>query len=132
MTGEVKMAEGVKCACEAAILGLYACAGGSNVGQMANKVAVELTKKGKGKIMCTVGIGGDVPGIIKSTEGTDEIIVIDGCALVCAKKTLERAGFTVDKSIVITELGMKKSGKLDMEETEVNDIMAKVEEALKI
>lgn len=132
MAGEIKMAEGVKCACEAAIVGLYACAGGSNVGQMANKVAVELTKQGKGKIMCTVGIGGDVPGIIKSTEGTDEIIAIDGCALVCAKKTLELAGFTVDKSIVITELGMKKGGKLDLEETELNEIMAKVESVLGI
>lgn len=132
MAEEIKMAEGVKCACEAAIVGLYACAGGSNVGQMANKVAVELTKQGKGKIMCTVGIGGDVPGIIKSTEGTDEIIAIDGCALVCAKKTLERAGFTVDKSIVITELGMKKGGKLDLEETEVNEIMTKAEGALGI
>ncbi|HML26842.1 MAG TPA: putative zinc-binding protein [Methanomethylovorans sp.] len=130
MAGEIKMAEGVKCACEAAIVGLYACAGGSNVGQMANKVAVELTKKGNGKIMCTVGIGGDVPGILKSTEGTDEIIAIDGCALVCAKKTLERAGFKVDKSIVITELGMKKGGKLDLEETEVNEIVAKVENSL--
>ena len=116
MAEEIKMAEGVKCACEAAIVGLYACAGGSNVGQMANKIAVELTKKGKGKIMCTVGIGGDVSGIIKSTEGTDEIITIDGCALVCAKKTLERAGFTVDKHIILSELGMKKNKELDLNE----------------
>jgi uncharacterized metal-binding protein len=130
MVGEIKMAEAVKCACEAANIGLYACSGGSNVGQMANIVAVELTKKGKGKIMCTVGIGGNVPGIIKSTEGTDKIVAIDGCSLVCAKKSLERAGFTIDKSIVITELGMKKGGKLDLEETEVNEIMAKVETAL--
>ena len=132
MGGEIKMAEGVKCACEAAIVGLYACAGGSNVGQMANKVAVELTKQGKGKIMCTVGIGGDVPGIIKSTEGTDEIIAIDGCALVCAKKTLERAGFTVDKHVILSELGMKKNKELDLNENEINEIMAKVEEALRI
>ena len=132
MAEEIKMAEGVKCACEAAIVGLYACAGGSNVGQMANKIAVELTKKGKGKIMCTVGIGGDVSGIIKSTEGTDEIITIDGCALVCAKKTLERAGFTVDKHIILSELGMKKNKELDLNENEVNEIMAKVESALGI
>ena len=132
MAEEIKMAEGVKCACEASIVGLYACAGGSNVGQMSNKVAVELTKKGKGKIMCTVGIGGDVSGIIKSTEGTDEIITIDGCALVCAKKTLERAGFTVDKHIILSELGMKKNKELDLNENEVNEIMAKVESALGI
>ncbi|WP_321420711.1 putative zinc-binding protein [uncultured Methanomethylovorans sp.] len=132
MAEEIKMAGGVKCACEAAIVGLYACAGGSNVGQMANRVAVDLTKKGKGKIMCTVGIGGNVPGILKSTEGTDEIVAIDGCPLVCAKKSLELAGFIVDKSIVITEMGMKKGGKLDLEEAEVNEIMAKVESVLGI
>jgi uncharacterized metal-binding protein len=127
-----KMSEGVKCACEAANVGLYACAGGSNVGQMANKVAVELTKKGKGKIMCTVGVGGNVPGIIKSTEGTDEIIAIDGCALLCAKKSLERAGFTVDRHVILSELGMKKNKDLDLNENEINDIMAKVEEVLGI
>ncbi|WP_407354912.1 putative zinc-binding protein [Methanolobus sp. WCC5] len=130
MAEDIKIAEGVKCACEAAIIGLYACAGGSNVGQMANKVAVELTKQGKGKIMCTVGIGGQVPGIIKSTEGTDEIIAIDGCPLLCAKKSLELAGFTVDKGIVISELGMKKGGSLDLEESDVSEMMSKVETAL--
>lgn len=130
MAEELKMVEREKCACEAAIIGLYACVGGSNVGQMANKVAVELTKQGKGKIMCTVGIGGGVPGIIKSTEGTDVIIAIDGCPLLCAKKSLERAGFTVDKSIVITELGMKKGEKLDLEESEVKEMLTKVEDAL--
>ncbi len=83
-------------------------------------------------IMCTVGIGGDIPGIIKSAEGTDEIIAIDGCALVCAKKTLERAGFTVDKHVILSELGMKKNKELDLNENEANEIMAKVEEALKI
>ncbi len=45
------------------------------------KVAVELTKKGKGRMMFTVGIGGRIPGILKSTEGTDMIIAIDGCSL---------------------------------------------------
>jgi uncharacterized metal-binding protein len=80
--------------------------------------------------MCTVGIGGAVPGIIKSTEGTDEIIAIDGCPLLCAKKSLELAGFTVDKSIVITELGMKKGGNLDMEESNVIEMMSKVQTAL--
>ncbi len=130
MAGELKTAEGAKCACEAAVIGLYACAGGSNVGQMANKVAVELTKEGKGKIMCTVGVGGNIPGILKSTEGTDEIIAIDGCPLLCAKKSLELAGFTVDKSIVITELGMKKGGSLDLQDSDVNEVMAKVEDAL--
>lgn len=123
------MAE-ANCACETAIIGIYACAGGSNVGQMSNRVAVELTRQGKGKIMCTAGIGGKVPGIIKSTEGTDEIIAIDGCALICARKSLELAGFTIDKHIVLTELGMQKDKDLDLQENEVREIMARVQSAL--
>jgi uncharacterized metal-binding protein len=130
MADEVKMAGTVRCACEAAVVGLYACSGGSNVGQMANKVAVELTKQGKGKMMCTVGIGGAVQGIMKSTEGTDEIIAIDGCHLVCARKSLELAGFTVDKHVVLTELGMQKNKELDLEENEVKEIISKVGNAL--
>ncbi|MDI3540084.1 MAG: hypothetical protein PWR29_30 [Methanolobus sp.] len=39
------MAKNAKCACEAANIGLYACAGGSNAGQMSNIVAVELTRQ---------------------------------------------------------------------------------------
>jgi uncharacterized metal-binding protein len=77
-----------------------------------------------------VGIGGKVPGILKSTEETDEIIAIDGCALICAKKSPELAGFTVDKHIVLTELGMQKNKDLDLQESEVKEIMTRVENAL--
>ncbi|WP_462272252.1 hypothetical protein [Methanohalophilus sp.] len=41
------MTEKPTCACEAAIIGLYICSGSSDVGQMPNKIAVELTKQGK-------------------------------------------------------------------------------------
>lgn len=132
MAGEVKMAEGVKCACEAANIGLYACSGASNVGQMANKIAVELTKKGRGRMMCTAGIGSRIPGIMKSTEGTDEIFVIDGCSLNCTKKSLELAGFTVGTHVVLTELGIAKNKQLDVDANEINEVLIKVEEALGI
>ncbi|MCQ6963162.1 zinc-binding protein [Methanolobus chelungpuianus] len=124
------MATAAKCACEATVTGLYACAGACNVGQMANKIAVELTKQGKGRMMCTAGIGARIPGIMKSTEGTDEIIAIDGCALTCARKSLELAGFTVNKHVVLTELGMQKNKDLDLQENEVSAVMARVGSAL--
>lgn len=132
MAGEVKMAEGVKCACEAANVGLYACSGASNVGQIANQIAIELAKQGKGRMMCTAGIGGRISGIMKSTEGTDEIVVIDGCSLNCTRKSLELAGFTVNTHIVLTELGVVKNKQLDVDKNEVNEILAKVEEDLEI
>lgn len=132
MVDGLKMAEGVKCACEAANIGLYACSGASNVGQIANQIAIELTKKGKGRMMCTAGIGGRIPGIMKSTEGTDEIIVIDGCSLNCTKKSLELAGFTIGNHIVLTELGVAKNKQLDVDTNEVNELLIKLEKTLGI
>jgi uncharacterized metal-binding protein len=34
------------------------CSGGSNVGQLSNQAAVELTQEGFGKMFCLAGIGG--------------------------------------------------------------------------
>jgi uncharacterized metal-binding protein len=106
---------------EAANIGLYACSGASNVGQIANKVAIELTNKGKGRMMCTTGIGGRITGIMRYTEGTDEIVVIDGCSLNCTRKSLELAGFTVDTNVVLTELGVVKNKQLDVDTNTVNE-----------
>ncbi|WP_370575885.1 putative zinc-binding protein [Methanomethylovorans sp.] len=132
MAEKVKMAEGAKCACEAANIGLYACSGASNVGQMANQVAVELTKQGKGRMMCTAGIGGRIPGIMKSTEGADVIVAIDGCSLNCTKQSLELAGFTVCTHVVLTELGVAKNKHLDVDANEVSEILVKLEKSLGI
>jgi uncharacterized metal-binding protein len=126
------MVETVKCACEAANIGLYACSGASNVGQMANRIAIELTKQGKGRMICTAGIGGRIPGIMKSTEGTDKIVVIDGCSLNCTRKSLELAGFTVDTHIVLTELGVAKNKQLDVDANEMNKLLTKFEKSVVI
>ena len=60
------MAEETKCSCGSANVGIFACSGASNVGQIANKIAVELTKQEVGKMMCTVGIGGRINGLLRS------------------------------------------------------------------
>ncbi|MFA0822856.1 MAG: putative zinc-binding protein [Methanomethylovorans sp.] len=126
------MEETVKCACEAANIGLYACSGASNVGQLANRLAIELTKNGKGRMMCTAGIGGRIPGIMKSTEGTDVIIAIDGCSLNCTRRSLELAGFTVNTHVVLTELGVAKNKQLDVDSNEVSEVLVKLDKVLGI
>ena len=39
---------------------LMACSGGSNVGQLSNEVARQLTVEGKGSMSCLAGVGGHV------------------------------------------------------------------------
>lgn len=41
--------------CKGSDVKVFACAGGSNVGQLTNSAAVEVTKEGKGKMYCLAG-----------------------------------------------------------------------------
>ncbi len=124
------MAEETKCSCGSANVALFPCAGAANVGQLSNKVAIELEKQGIGNLMCTSGIGARAPGIMKSAEASDRIIAVDGCPVNCASKTLELAGFKVDRQIVISELGVKKTRDRNPEDEEVAEVLGKVMEIL--
>jgi uncharacterized metal-binding protein len=68
--------------------------------------------------MCIAGIGARAPGLMKSAETSDRIIAIDGCPVNCASKTLELAGFKVDRHIVISEFGIKKTKEKELKEDE--------------
>jgi uncharacterized metal-binding protein len=99
---------------------VFACSGGSDVGELADRAARRLDRDGVAQMYCLAGIGGDVSGIVKTTEAADAVLVIDGCSVNCGKKTLQRAGFQRLKNICITDLGFRKG------ETEVNAAAAAV------
>jgi uncharacterized metal-binding protein len=124
------MAENVKCGCSDANVAIFPCVGASNVGQLSNRIAIELDKKGIGNLMCTVGIGARALGLMKSAEASDRIIAIDGCPVNCASKTLELAGFKVDSHIIISELGIKKTKDKELKENEVSEVLEKTLEIL--
>jgi uncharacterized metal-binding protein len=98
---------------------ILACSGGSNVGQIANQVAVDLTVEGLGKMFCLAGIGGEVERIVQSTRDTERILAIDGCPLGCAQKALERMGITHHRTLVLTDLGIEKTENLPLEDEQV-------------
>jgi len=119
------MAEEAKCACGSTNVAIFSCAGASNVGQISNKIAIELEKQNVGNLMCTAGIGARAPGLMKSAEASDRIIAIDGCPVNCASKTLELAGFKVDRHIVISELGIKKNKDKNLKDNEISEALEK-------
>ncbi len=57
---------------------ILSCSGGSNVGQLSNQAAVELTREGVGKMFCLAGIGGGLTGFIQSARDVSQMVVIDG------------------------------------------------------
>lgn len=124
------MAEKGKCSCCGENIAIFPCVGASNVGQLSNKIAIELDKKEIGNLMCTAGIGARASGIMKSAEASDRIIAIDGCPVNCASKTLELAGFKVDSHIIISEFGIKKTKERELKEDEASEALKKTLEIL--
>lgn len=101
---------------------ILACAGGSNVGQLSNQAAVELTQEGFGKLFCLAGIGAHLSGFVQSSRDIPQLVVIDGCEVACAKKVLEEAEVPVRGYLVITEMGIEKNKDLNLNGVEVEKV----------
>ncbi len=96
------------CACGSEPLMILACSGGSNVGQLTNQAAVELTREGQGKMFCLAGIGAQLPPMVKAGAKASGVVVLDGCPIGCAKKIMENAGLSPGRYVVVTDLGIEK------------------------
>ena len=106
---------------------ILACSGGSNVGQLSNQGAVELTQEGFGKMFCLAGIGGHLSGFVQSAKDVPQMIAIDGCDIGCAKAILEHAEIPIKSYLVLTDLGIEKTKDFNLKKKEVK----KVKEAIK-
>ncbi len=97
------------CACEGGVILIFPCSGAADVGEISDRAARNLSAQGHGKMFCLAGIGGNISGMIASAKGADRVLVIDGCELDCAKKTMEERGIDGYHHFRVTDLGMEKS-----------------------
>ncbi len=109
---------------------ILACSGGSNVGQLSNQAAVELTREGVGKMFCLAGIGGQLSGFVQSARDVSEMVVIDGCSVGCAKAILENAQVPLKTYLVLTDLGIEKNKNFDLRPRGYPKVKDAVKEAL--
>ena len=110
---------------------LFACSGGSNVGQISNDAAKALDQLGQGSFFCLIGVGAQLPNFVEriKKDGTT-IVAIDGCGVACAKKALENVGATADAYVVVTELGIEKGHHFNHTQEEVGKTAQAVVDAL--
>lgn len=101
---------------------ILACAGGSNVGQLSNQAAVELTQEGFGKLFCLAGIGAHLSGFVQSARDIPQLVVIDGCEVGCAKGILEQAEVPVRGYLVLTDLGLEKNKNFNLNREELKKV----------
>ncbi len=121
----------ISCACGEAPKLIFACSGAADVGHISDLVARKLTAEGVGKMFCLAGIGGRVSGIMKTTEAAAKILVIDGCPLNCAGRSLEEAGFTEFEHLELVDLGMAK-GQTEVSDKAVRKVAAVAIEKLNV
>jgi len=87
---------------------LYACSGGANVAEIADRAARALMAEGRGSMFCLAGLGADIQGMVQTARDADLNLVIDGCPMDCAKKIFDRHGITDYVQVKVTDLGIEK------------------------
>lgn len=112
------------CSCSGGPKLIFACSGAADVGAIADRAARKMTQDGVGKMFCSVGIGGRVSGIMKTTESADKILAIDGCPLNCVKNSLDLAGFKNYQHLQLADLGLEKC-KSPVTEENIDKVAAK-------
>lgn len=87
---------------------VFPCSGAADVGEVADRAARELSRRGVADMYCLAGISGRVSGIVATTRAASKILAIDGCPQDCVRKTLELAGFTGFRHLKLHEIGLAK------------------------
>ena len=96
---------------------IFPCSGAADVGEISDRVARKLTRDGVGKMFCLAGLGGHIESFLKNTQAAGIILVIDGCPVDCAKKTLEHADFNEFLHYRVTDLDCEKGKSPATDET---------------
>ncbi len=109
---------------------ILACSGGSNVGQLSNQAAVELTREGFGKMFCLAGVGGQLSGFVQPARDIQRMVAIEGCSIGCAKACLENSNVPLKTYFVLTGLGFEKNKDLELKPQEVSMVKEAVRQAL--
>ena len=109
---------------------VYSCSGCSSAAQMANHVALQLDRRGVAEMSCIAGVGGDVPHLVNIAQSGRRIIALDGCALACARRCLERHAIVPDGYHLLSKYGVKKRFHADFDPLEAEQVIARVTEEI--
>ena len=108
----------------------YACSGGANVAEIADRAARELMFAGKGSMFCLAGLGAGIEGMIQTARDADLNVVIDGCPMDCAKKIFDKCDVSNYVQIKVTDLGIEKTKGVRADDGQVAVVVKKVQDVL--
>lgn len=88
---------------------VFACSGASNLGQLANGIAVRLDETGFAEMSCAEAVGIEAGAPYAAALSGRPVIAISGCPLACADRLLVEHGVTVTSSVQLENRGVLKA-----------------------
>ncbi|HUW86254.1 MAG TPA: putative zinc-binding protein [Methanoregula sp.] len=103
---------------------IFPCAGQANVGQLTNLAALQLTEEGYGNIACMALLTIGSENLVANAMNADEVVILDGCPMLCAKKIAGSQGIPAGQHLVMTELGIIKGPSKSYTDDDIEKIVA--------
>ncbi|MDD1685138.1 MAG: putative zinc-binding protein [Methanoregula sp.] len=103
---------------------IFPCAGQANVGQLTNLAALQLTDEGYGNIACVALLATGAESLLANTMTADEVVILDGCPMLCAKKIAGAQGVAAGQHLVLTELGLTKGPSKSYTDADIEKVVA--------
>jgi uncharacterized metal-binding protein len=119
-----------QCGYGANVTMLLPCSGGSKCGQIAHRVALSLDMLGVGRLCSPAAISACLDEAMESARCAKKLVIIDGCAAACARKTVEHAGLQVTDWVCVTNEGVANSHSLLLDDQEVEPITFRIKDRL--
>ena len=102
----------------------YSCSGCSSAAQMANQLALRLDRERLADMSCIAGVGGGVPGLVKTAQSGRPILALDGCAMACVGACLAKVGVRPTIHLILSQYGVRKQKHVDANVDEAGNIYA--------
>jgi len=107
----------------AAKVTVYACSGASNLGQLANQIALRLDRLGLADLACATEVGAEDV----SEQGSNRpVLAISGCTSACCAAMLERHGIEISRSVILAERGIAKAKHVLVDEDSTERVFGQV------
>jgi uncharacterized metal-binding protein len=103
---------------------IFPCAGQANTGQITNRAAIQLTEEGYGSIACVALLATGAEGLVTSAKNVEEVVILDGCPMLCAKKIADAQDVPAAQHLIVTDLGIIKGPSKNYTDDDIEKIVS--------
>jgi uncharacterized metal-binding protein len=105
---------------------LLTCSGISNTGRLTTQAASILVRRNPDLFECHLTAKQATRDLLHELEGSDCLVIIDGCPDRCAAKKLKGSKIEPNIHIIATEHGIKKNGMAEVQFWEIEQLIQEI------